>query len=251
MRWVRLTIGSNVPDPHLPRLLRLLAGLGPNAEQTSEALDIYSRRPTGSPDQNAPIFLITANNFAENTAHVSLGRNMPKHKMQRSLDQTMGHLYRRGKPPNQMWYGRYRRPALMKNGTIRSKTKNDRLGPVSTISEAKAQEELRRRISRTRSQPAPTASITVKEYYVRNFWPDKERRLKRSELDSIANTFKHIRAARGDTPLVDIDRDQIQTLCDLIYAQDKQVTANKITSHISGLLKYAMARKVITVTPCP
>jgi len=250
MGCVRLTIGSNVPDPHLPRLLRLLADLGTNAEQTSEALDIYSCRPTGSPAQTAPIVLITGNNCAETTEHVSLGRkNMPKHKMQRSLDQTMGHLYGRGKPPNQMWYGRYRRPALMKDGTIRSKTKNDRLGPVSTISEAKAQEELRRRISRTRSQPAPTASITLKEYYERHFWPDKERRLKRSGLDSIANTFKHILAALGDTPLVDIDRDQIQTLCDLIYAQDKQVTANKIRSHISGLLKYAMARKVITVNP--
>ena len=38
-------------------------------------------------------------------------------------------------------------------------------------------------------------------------------------------------------------------LCDLIYAQDKQVTANKIRSHIAGLLKHAMARKVITVNP--
>src|ERR1017187_5109864 len=111
--------------------------------------------------------------------------------MPRSLRQR-GHLYKRGKPPNQMWYGRYRRSVLTKNGTVRLQTKNDRLGLASAMSEAGAWEELERRISRTRTQPAPTASVTLKEYYERHFWPDKERRLKRAGLDSIANTFKHI-----------------------------------------------------------
>ena len=253
-----MEIGSNSTDLDVQRcteLVRFLRERRADQQEISAALQIVApqlAQLTGlltAPSVAAASTSGPTPTCAKPTRHVSVGVNMPKHKMQRSLDETMGHLYRRGKPPNQMWYGRYRRPALMKDGTIRSKTKNDRLGPVSTISEAKAQEELRRRISRTRSQPAPTASITLKEYYERHFWPDKERRLKRSGLDSIANTFKHILAALGDTPLVDIDRDQIQTLCDLIYAQDKQVTANKIRSHISGLLKYAMARKVITVNP--
>jgi hypothetical protein len=42
---------------------------------------------------------------------------------------------------------------------IELKTKHKKLGPVSTISEAKAREELGRRISRTRTQPVPTASL--------------------------------------------------------------------------------------------
>src|ERR1017187_6038804 len=104
--------------------------------------------------------------------------------MPRSLRQR-GHLYKRGKPPNQMWYGRYRRSVLTKNGTVRLQTKNDRLGLASAMSEAGAWEELERRISRTRTQPAPTASVTLKEYYERHFWPDKERRLKRAGLAGV------------------------------------------------------------------
>ena len=131
-------------DPHFDEILGVLAALGAGPEHVSAVAQAYMRRLGPEPAEPAPI---SSNNCAETTERVSLGgENMSKHKMPKSLGQTMGYLYRRGKPPNQMWYGRYRRPALMKDGTIRFKTKNDRLGPVSMISEAKAQEELRRRI---------------------------------------------------------------------------------------------------------
>src|ERR1035437_1328997 len=171
--------GNMSRDPHFDQILGVLAALGAGPEHVSAVAQAYMQRPGPEPAERAAN---TAPTCATPTRHVSLRKNMPKHKMPKSLGQK-GSLYKQGKNPNEMWYFRYRGPALTKDGTICLKTKHERLGEVSTISEAKAREELGRRISRTRTQPAPTASITVKEYYERNFWPDKERRLKRSGLD--------------------------------------------------------------------
>jgi hypothetical protein len=90
-------------------MLRLLAELGAGDEQVREALDIYSHRPAGSPAQPAPTIPLTGNNCAEPIGHVSLRKNMPKHKMPKSLGQK-GSLYRQGKTPNEMWYFPISRP---------------------------------------------------------------------------------------------------------------------------------------------
>ena len=155
-------MAASPSDPYLQWLLRLLADLGANAEQTREALEIYSHRPAGQQAQPAPTVPITPHNCAEPTGHVPLRKNMSKHKMPKSLGQN-GSLFKQGKPPKETWYCRYRGPALTEDGTIRLITKHERLGPVSTISEAKAREELGMRISRTRTQPVPTASMSLRE----------------------------------------------------------------------------------------
>src|ERR1035437_6337507 len=134
-------------DPHFDQILGVLTALGAGPEQISAVAQAYMQRPGSEPAEHSPI---TGNNGAEHIAYVSLRKNMPKHKMPKSLGQK-GSLYKQGKTPNEMWYFRYRGPALTKDGTICLKTKHERLGEVSTISEAKAREELGRRISRTRS----------------------------------------------------------------------------------------------------
>src|ERR1017187_6220716 len=100
-----------------------LEAVAPNLVALSDLMEGPPAEPTAN---DHPIPPITGNTCPEPAEHGFLGgKNMRKRQMPRSLRQR-GPLYKRGKPPNQMWYGRYRRSVLTKNGTVRLQTKNDR-----------------------------------------------------------------------------------------------------------------------------
>ena len=196
------------PDPYLQRLLHLLADLGADAEQTREALDIYSHRPAGPPAQPALPIPITANNCVVPTEHVSVGENMPKCTIPGSLHQN-GHLYKRGLTP--MWYGRYRRPIRLRNGTYVLKPKNDKLGEVSRMTQADAWAKLRTIIDGVQTRTTPENDMTVKEFYVGYFKPEHVDKQAKASQDQTNSVFaNYILPAIGDEELRSITLAQLQ-----------------------------------------
>ena len=172
---------------------------------------------------------------------------MPKCKIPRSLHQK-GHLYKRGLTP--MWYGRYRRPVRLRNGTYMLKPKNDKLGEVSHMTQADAWAKLRTIIDSVRTRTAPEDDMTVKQFYVRHFKPEHVDKQAKASQDQTNSVFQnYILPAIGDEELRSLTLAQLQQLCDLTFAAGKTVTVEKIKFGLSAFLKRAMAHRLIDFNP--
>ena len=236
--------GNMSRDPHFDQILGVLAALGAGPEHVSAVAQAYMQRPGPEPAERAAN---TAPTCAKPTRHVSVGRDIPKCKIPRSLRQH-GYLYKRGLTP--MWYGRYRRPVRLPNGKYVLKPKNDKLGEVSHMTQADAWAKLRTIIDNVRTRTAPENDMTLKEFYVGYFKPEHMDKQAKATQDQSKSVFEnYILPGIGDEELRSITLAQLQQLCDLTFAAGKTVTVERIKFGLSGLFRRAMAHRLIDFNP--
>ena len=249
---VRLLVDSNRPDPYLQQLLHLLADLGADAEQTREALDIYSHRLVGPRFQPAPTIPITGNNCAEAIKHVSLGpknmrpKNMPKRKMPKDSMQK-GCLQRHGK----MWRVFLRENYSRPDGTVGRKQVAHPVGRIDEISEEEAGQKMAQLVVEINQRTTPPTNVTVQEFYFGCFEREHVVKQKYSGRETYRRTFgPHIIPAIGDMKMTEVTLGHVQQLCDLKLAEGKSTSLlSHIKCGLTAMFDRAIGHRIITYNP--
>jgi integrase len=245
-------VATNPSDPYLQWLLRLLADLGANAEQTREALEIYSHRPAGRQAQPAPTVPITPHNCAEPIGHVSLERknmrpkNMPKRKMPKDSMQK-GCLQRHGK----MWRVFLRENYSRPDGTVGRKQVTHPVGRIDEISEEEAGQKMAQLVVEINQRTTPPTNVTVQEFYFGCFEREHVVKQKYSGRETYRRTFgPHIIPAIGDMKMTEITLGHVQQLCDLKLAEGKSTSLlSHITCGLTAMFDRAIGHRIITYNP--